>query len=172
MLLNSTIDALKQASDIIDLLLAQAPQIQVSLFCEARIGSHLRHVHDHFRALIASQETGVVDYNLRRRDCAEETNLLLCKKEQERLLQQLLQLDNTKQSLLLISEIDCFETESTQMPTSLDRELLYLINHSIHHMAIIRYILENQSIKAPEHIGIAPSTASFIREEKAKACNG
>jgi len=53
--------------------------------------------------------------------------------------------------------------ESFKIKTSLDRELVYNIEHAIHHMAIIRIAIENEfdSVSIDKHFGVAYSTIRF-----------
>jgi hypothetical protein len=50
-----------------------------------------------------------------------------------------------------------------EINTSLERELVYNVEHAIHHMAIIRIAIEREfpSIKLDKHFGIAFSTIRF-----------
>ena len=50
-----------------------------------------------------------------------------------------------------------------EIPSNYARELLYLINHAIHHVAIIKLILEHNGVSVPSYIGLAPGTASYLR---------
>ena len=45
--------------------------------------------------------------------------------------------------------------------STVGRELQYLLDHTIHHYAIIAIILKAQSITVPEEFGVAPSTLKY-----------
>lgn len=164
MLLNSTRIALKQISTILMLLASQSQKKQQQLFIEHRIGAHIRHVHDHFRSLFIGLNTGVVDYNLRNRDSMEEVNLSISLSENKHILDQLSTLDVASSKIEIISEINCHATENLQMTSSVERELLYLINHTIHHAAIIKHMMDNAGVGCPSEIGLAPGTATYYRQ--------
>ena len=163
MLLNSTHIALKQITTILTLLASQSKEKQQQLFIEQRIGAHIRHVHDHFRSLFIGLNTGVVDYNLRNRDSMEEVNLSISLSENKHILNQLVTLNVASSKIEIISEINCHATESLQMTSSVERELLYLINHTIHHAAIIKHMMDNAGVSCPSEIGLAPGTATYYR---------
>lgn len=172
MLLNATVDALCQINAIVKLLKQQSPIMTERLFVEKRIGAHIRHVHDHFKALHEGKKSGTVDYNRRNRNSQAETNIAICEAEHQWVLAAMSDAIPCNHALKVISEIDCFERNNTEIPSSLDRELLYLINHTIHHVAIIKLILEHHRIDVPDYIGLAPSTATYLRQidKPAKSC--
>jgi hypothetical protein len=164
MLRRATIDALKQLGILIEMLMQQPNGAGEHLFREARIGAHIRHVHDHFKAVLNGLETGTVDYNKRNRESVAETNITLSKVEHQTLLAQMSNAVLAHPGLFIISEIDCFISENTELPSSIEREMLYLINHTIHHVAIIKQILQHHGIETPGYLGVAPSTASHQRQ--------
>lgn len=172
MLLNSTRIALKQITTILTLLASQSQEKQEQLFIEQRIGAHIRHVHDHFKSLFIGLKTGVVDYNLRNRDGMEEVNLSISLSENKHILNQLSKLSVASSKIEIISEINCDSTENLQMTSSVERELLYLINHTIHHAAIIKHLMDKAGISCPPEIGLAPGTATYYRQLacEAEAC--
>lgn len=49
------------------------------------------------------------------------------------------------------------------IPTSLERELMYNIEHTIHHLALIKVGLKlvYPDLDLPNHFGVAPSTIKF-----------
>jgi hypothetical protein len=53
--------------------------------------------------------------------------------------------------------------ELLEIPTSFNRELVYLIEHTIHHLAIIKIGLNEAfpTIEIPENFGVAYSTIRF-----------
>ncbi|EJI1277639.1 hypothetical protein NDZ80_000991 [Vibrio vulnificus] len=164
MLLNSTLIALKQITTILTLLESQPRDKQEQLFVEQRIGAHIRHVHDHFRSLFIGLKTGIVDYNLRNRESMEEVDLPISLSENKHILNQLERLNVEASRIEIISEINCHATESLQMTSSVERELLYLINHTIHHAAIIKHMMDNACVSCPPEIGLAPGTATYYRQ--------
>lgn len=164
MLLNSTRIALKQITTILTLLASQLQEKQEQLFIEQRIGAHIRHVHDHFRSLFIGLESGIVDYNLRNRESSEELYLQTCLTEHDKVFAKLNAVDNLVGKIEIISEINCHTTENLQMTSSIERELLYLINHTIHHAAIIKHIMDLGGVTCPHEIGLAPGTATYYRQ--------
>ena len=54
-------------------------------------------------------------------------------------------------------------TETTlEIETNYERELLYNLEHSIHHQALIKVaLLQLQSVEIPENFGVAQSTIVY-----------
>jgi hypothetical protein len=104
-------------------------------------------------------ESGTVNYENRKRDVLIENDKELAK-------QLLLQLQNGlfKQNKDLILEASYDETEITafHIATNYHREVAYNLEHTIHHMALIRVGLnELSSLSLPENFGVASSTVKF-----------
>ena len=66
------------------------------------------------------------------------------------------------------------ETEKDHVPyliaSTIGRELIYNIEHTIHHLAIVKIALKATvpSISLPAHFGVAPSTIHFRQESCAQ----
>ncbi len=129
------------------------------------IGQHIRHILDHYLALKAGQKTGCINYNSRNRNsCVEsdsEAALQLINEISTWLEQSLF----SDKSIVAYSEVSSSKTESLSTQSSLSREFCYLLHHSIHHIAYIRLLAKNWDITLSSNIGIAPSTASNLRQQ-------
>jgi hypothetical protein len=124
------------------------------------IGGHTRHVIEIFQCLLQGYETGVVNYEQRKRDMQIETN----KDFAVALLQDISsKIELPNKSLLLqgfYSNED--DSENCSMQTNFFRELVYNLEHCIHHMALIRVgIKEFSSTVLPDNFGVAPSTIQY-----------
>ena len=49
--------------------------------------------------------------------------------------------------------------------SSVERELQFLSAHTVHHYALISYVLTERGIKVPAGFGLAPSTLQHLRTE-------
>ena len=120
------------------------------------IGQHVRHIIDMFQCLHTGYEAGLVNYTKRSRDPKIETNR-----------------DFTKKVLYLVNSniykpdkdivVEAIYSANATSPeffyTNHHRELAYLLEHAIHHMALIRIgIQELSDIKLPKEFGVAYST--------------
>ncbi len=76
--------------------------------------------------------------------------------------QQLTQIDKQNKELSLYH--NCFSVTETLL-TNYFRELLYNLEHSIHHQALIKVALFNSThIKISESFGVAPSTLEYRKQ--------
>ena len=121
------------------------------------IGQHVRHIIELFQCLENGYEQGLVNYEKRKRDKAIENDpRLAC-----RLLEQILSgLTRPDKSLLL--EVG----HGTPISTNYYREVAYNLEHTIHHMALIRIGIRDTGnhLVLPEGYGIAPSTLQYHRK--------
>lgn len=128
----------------------------LEIFHGATIGQHVRHSLEMFVCLNAGYESGEVNYENRKRD----KNLEEIKTEA---LQALFLLEGEldkpdKQLKLLYGTAEDEEFEACA--TGYYRELVYCIEHAVHHMAIIKIGLKviSPELRLPEEFGVAAST--------------
>jgi len=142
---------------------AQYVQPSKTLF-NATIGQHVRHIIELFVCLEKGYETGLVNYEKRKRDLAIETDRDFA----NMLLQTIYtNLEKPNKKLLLESNYDEHSIETLTVTTNYYREIIYNLEHTVHHMALIRVgINEVSTITVPEEFGVASST---IKHRKACA---
>ena len=122
----------------------------------ASIGQHVRHIIELFLCLEKGYEDGFVNYENRKRDFTIETNkniaISLLKDIYSRL-------DRENKDIILQTGDDDNNNATIAIPSNYYRELAYNLEHSIHHMALIRIgIHEVSAIILPEGFGVAFST--------------
>ncbi len=159
---NVTIEALDQIRSLIQSVQG-ASEPSEDLYATSGIGVHVRHVADHFRALEAGIVSGTVDYNRRRRECTLERQSELGLAEVESLITWLQTATFNDVAVDVVSEISCLQTETAQFKSNTGRELLYLINHTIHHAAYAALLARQIGVNPHPGIGHAPATASYVR---------
>ena|ERR1051326_4678967 len=131
----------------------------------ATIGQHVRHIIELFVCLEQGYEKGLVNYEKRKRDYTIESNrdvaiLLL---EQIALGFQL-----RDKNLLLEATYDEDSNGTILISTNYFRELVYNLEHTVHHMALIRIgINEVSNVKVPDEFGVASSTIKYKRTAQA-----
>src|SRR5882757_1887512 len=127
------------------------------------VGQHVRHIIELFQALEQGYGAGTVNYEKRKRDKAiEEDSIMAC-----RLLEQIGQrLHLPDKSLLLQATYDEQAPSPLVIPTNYQREIAYNLEHTIHHMALIRIGIRelNSRLVLPDSYGIASSTLKHHRE--------
>ena len=128
----------------------------------ASIGQHVRHIIELFLCLEQGYKSGVVNYEKRNRDYKIETNkdfaIQLLKDIYQRL---------ERPNIDLVMEAEDYEDASgvVSIPSNYFREIAYNLEHTIHHMALIRVgINEVSSIILPDQFGVAYSTIKFRQQ--------
>jgi uncharacterized damage-inducible protein DinB len=142
-------DSLAQLSD------KQYTEPSRQLF-QSTIGKHVRHIIELFISLQKGYETGVVNYENRRRDPLIETD----KEFARELLHGIYQsIDKPDKALLLEANYNEHSDETLPIQTNYYREVVYNLEHTVHHMALIRVgINEVSRIEVPKEFGVAAST--------------
>jgi uncharacterized damage-inducible protein DinB len=132
----------------------QAPQ---ALLEGNSIGKHVRHIIEFYQCLLEGLPEGRLNYDHRQRQIRLEEDVYFAQQAIEELITQIERvLENP--SLLLET---CFgEEQPLQVPTNWARELAYNIEHTVHHLAILRVLVQAQypDIQLPFGFGIAYST--------------
>ena len=126
------------------------------------IGQHVRHIIELFQCLESGYQNGLVNYEKRKRDIAIETDKELA----SRLLQQIHSgIGKANKDLVLEATYDDHTDEAIALSTNYFREIAYNLEHTIHHMALIRVgINEVSSIVLPEEFGVASSTVKYRKQ--------
>jgi hypothetical protein len=128
----------------------------------ASIGQHTRHIIELFLCLENGYETGVVNYEKRKRDYAIESDKQFASKLMKEIYRRL-----DRPNITLVLEAEDYEGELTTiaMPTNYYREIAYNLEHTIHHMALIRVgINEVSDIELPAEFGVAYSTIKYKQQ--------
>ena len=131
----------------------------ISSLSNATIGQHVRHILELFLCLENGYEAGIVNYENRKRDQNIETN----KSFALQLMQSIdAGLNKPDKKLVLEAGYDDLSEDVLQIETNYQRELVYNLEHTVHHMALIRVgLLELSSIELPESFGVASSTIKY-----------
>jgi hypothetical protein len=125
----------------------------------ATIGEHTRHIIEMFQCLENQYETGVVNYDNRKRDYLIQTNTAFAKECIDAILSQV---DKPNKNLKLQQIVD---GEELLIDSNYQRELLYNLEHCIHHQALIKVaILQTKTIEIDENFGVARSTIEYRKQ--------
>ena len=150
-----------QLTASLELLTDEQYSKQSKILFKASIGQHVRHVIELFICLNQGYETGVVNYEQRKRDHRIETDRVLAIE----LLQMIANnLDKGNKELLLEANYDEQHDNALKVNTNYYREIIYNLEHTVHHMALIRVgINEVSEVELPENFGVASSTVKYRR---------
>jgi hypothetical protein len=125
----------------------------------ATIGEHTRHIIEMFQCLENQYETGVVNYDNRKRDYMIQTNTAFAKECIDTILNQI---DKPNKNLQLQQIVD---GEELLIDSNYHRELLYNLEHCIHHQALIKVaIIQSKTIEIDPDFGVARSTIEYRKQ--------
>lgn len=160
---SSAVEALDQMHSLI-VTAMDASDPDRNFYDESGVGRHVRHVADHFRAFESGIVSGVIDYNCRRRESDLERNASLGLAELQELREWLSSMELGEQRVVVESEISCLHQDNRCCDSTFNRELTYLIYHTIHHVAYASLLLKQLGLSPDPEAGFAPATASYLRE--------
>jgi uncharacterized damage-inducible protein DinB len=136
----------------------------LSLLSDSTIGQHVRHILEFYICLIASKNTGIVNYDNRKRNLEIETSVQFAQDQIDFIIENF-RLENNNIQFTLEGNYSAETTEIIAIPTTYQRELAYCLEHSIHHQALIKVGLKELELESVinENFGVAPAT---IRHKK------
>jgi hypothetical protein len=159
-------------------LLGQATDLIVRLKNEAlptfnygqAIGPHVRHIIEHYTALLAAlgSAQGLVDYDARDRDMriqsvpdATLTKLWELQATMRRFAETLGQHANLKHPLVTRLQAGNVGELTIEVATTLGRELMFLSSHTVHHFALVGQYSKAAGVDMGHDFGKAPATLAF-----------
>lgn len=123
---------------------------------DASIGQHTRHIIELYQCLLDGYDAGEVNYDGRQRNPVYENDASEAMKAIETIKDKLQQPDKT------LSLVCAMPGESENMQSNYYREVLYNLEHCIHHQALIKVALVQMgSIPVAAGFGVAPSTIQY-----------
>jgi hypothetical protein len=126
---------------------------------DSTIGQHVRHIIEMFLCLEKGYTSGTVNYENRPRDKKIETDRDFAR---QLLLQIHEGLGKSDKPLVLEGVYNDDASSLMQFQTNYYREIVYNLEHTIHHMALIRVGLgELANIELPESYGVASATVKY-----------
>ena len=153
----------KQLFDQLQVVLQSLSDAQYVLpvlsLSQATIGQHIRHIIELFTELNNGYETGTVEYEKRKRNYLIESDRRVAMQQLDRILNSLQKPDK---ELQLYADYETTDSAGFYVTTNYDRELVYNLEHTVHHMALIRIgICEVSEMPVPAEFGVAASTVKF-----------
>lgn len=126
------------------------------------IGQHVRHIIEMFQCLEQGWHSGEVDYEKRKRDSRIETDPGIALALLEEIVHQI---SRENKTLYLLTRYEDLQEEPDKIITNYHREIAYNLEHTIHHMALIRIGLrEVGEIEVEDSYGVASSTLKYRKQ--------
>lgn len=155
-LLDATADLFQQVNTALLSISNQQYADAQPVLLHSSIGQHLRHSIELYQELLRGYHTGVVNYEQRRRSLLLETDRQAAIAAMQSVLEVLPDADKPLQ---LQGHYHAGSDAMMHVATNYQRELLYNVEHLIHHMALMRIALAQwpEAVIHPQ-FGIAVST--------------
>lgn len=128
----------------------------------AVIGPHLRHCHDHHVCFLRGLRSGVIEYDARDRDVRVETDPDYFREVTRHAMDQLAAIPPSElPNPVKVAQISGPGAVVVTVESTVERELLFLSGHTIHHLAIISQIAKEQGFTVSQDLSVAFSTAAY-----------
>jgi uncharacterized damage-inducible protein DinB len=132
------------------------------------VGGHVRHNLDHVAALLRGLRAGEVNYDHRDRGTEVERDRLAALAEILRLEEELAAFPwDAVSDLVNLTALVTPDRPPVTAVTSAERELAFVVSHTIHHNALIAVMVKLIGAAVPAGFGYAPST---IIHQRSRAC--
>lgn len=134
------------------------------------IGKHVRHVLDHYAAILVGIDSATaIDYDRRERDVPMETRRQSALENVERTRLRLgsltaEQLDGPARIRVMLAG----DGTEAELESTLARELAFATHHAVHHHAMMKAIAEEHGVNAGADFGKAPSTLNYEHRATAR----
>jgi len=160
----ATLDIIDQLRDLAERFSQDDFTRSLPVLLKSSIGMHYRHIIEFYEVMISGIEQGEINYDSREHDPELEQSRKKCLERLEE-IRKVITLEPSKKLKLSGSytrENDLMFT----IPTNFERELVYNIEHAIHHMAIIRIALQHEfpDLSVSEAFGYAYSTLKHLKK--------
>ena len=136
----------------------------------ASLGTHYRHVLDHFLCLSEGIRTGQVNYDQRRRNLQLEGSVACARLVTEGLIDEFVGLSSEilQRDCAVTYSVGYGETAAEAVRSNLAREVMFCVGHAIHHYAILKILCAGIGVKLPYEFGVAPSTLKHLETKAAE----
>lgn len=133
------------------------------------VGSHLRHVIEHWDALVFPARPGCVAYDARPRDPALDTSPSLAERRLMALRQQLAGWtpDALAAQVLVHGVCGSAGEFHFSVTSTVGRELAFVATHAVHHFALLKEHCLRSGIAIDADFGKAPATVASERSQSA-----
>ena len=158
------LEACRRCEVVVALVVQQAPE------AFSAVGPHLRHCVDHFTLLLDGWRSGVVDYDARLRDLRMEEDPGAVTQALNRIAISLESIGRDDLSReLTVTQSAAPGRPPASSASRLERELVFLSGHTIHHIAIMVLAARAAGVNVPSRLAVAYSTEAYRESLAVKA---
>lgn len=128
------------------------------------VGTHMRHIFDRFHSVFNGLTSHEINYDVRKRDKEVENNLQAAHFMLQSLQRRLESADFSAAPTVMVREAVCVDANPIPVASTPARELMGLVSHSTHHLAIIAMIMSRLGISIADDFGKAASTLRYEQQ--------
>ena len=161
-LVNSNLKILDEGLLMLSKLNQAEYQLSLKPTFESTIGAHFRHLMEHYRCFLDQYSSGEICYDKRLRDQRLENELTYAIHVMAVLQTNLSDINARyfNQTIMLVDQVTV-----GSMTTTLNRELLFLQSHSVHHYTTIAAMARMHGVQPEADFGVAIATLAYQSAE-------
>lgn len=125
------------------------------------IGSHMRHILDRFQCFFTGLGEGCVDYDARDRDQSIASNLEAARFAVASVSRRIQEVQGSGDDALMVRESVHHLSPEVVLESTVSRELMGLVTHTTHHLALIGLIAQDLGYSLEGNFGKAASTIVY-----------
>ena len=165
----SNIKIINQLSEFIEQFSNENYSKKLDILSGSSIGMHVRHILEFYSCFLENISNEEICYDSRQRQLVFEVDVQSTIDKFDQIKNQINSISSNN-DICIASNTKNEEGQSVVIKSSLFRELLYTLDHAIHHMALIKIGAKHafDSIKIQPEFGIAPSTLRFQKAQCAQ----
>ncbi|MBN8681075.1 MAG: hypothetical protein J0L99_00410 [Chitinophagales bacterium] len=150
-------DIVNQCDAVLSQFTAENYARPLTEFDGSSIGQHFRHILEFLECLSKGYPNNVVDYAARKRNSLYETDPKVAAAALANFSESLMEVSEN-QSIMVRAEYNM--SERPEYYSTVGRELMFVYDHAIHHLAIIKVGMRCSfpEIKSDRDFGVSPST--------------
>ena len=168
---DAVVDVLRQGESLLRQIDNEKYTRKLPMAFNSAIGGHYRHCLDHFQSLLHGLDADEVNYDHRDRDPRIENDREFALVETQRILRacQSIPAPFLGCAVNVRSQVNYEIDQAPLIGSTVGRELMYAVAHTIHHYALIAVMCGLLDVPVPEGFGVAPSTLKYQGEQQKAA---
>jgi uncharacterized damage-inducible protein DinB len=165
------VDVLRQGVAVIERLTDEQFSTAPAGLAHSGAGAHFRHIFDYYRCFLRDLSSGRIDYDLRDRDPRFESErahavarMRDLARELEAIASGAVAVDAQRPIDARMDAVGDAGDGGHWNRTTVQRELRFLVSHTIHHYALIAVLLKVHGVDCGPGFGVAPSTVEYWKQ--------
>jgi hypothetical protein len=160
-------DVLRQGESLLDSLRDEDYTRKLPVVFSSTVGGHYRHCLDHFQSLLLGLDADEINYDHRERNPRIENDREFAIAETHRILRAFgsISMQFLDCPINVRSKVNYDLDAAPLIGSTVGRELMYAVAHTIHHYALIAVMCGMLQVPVPAGFGVAPSTLKYHADQ-------